>query len=561
MSFFREGQSFAKPLAELATALRQDVEWIREHTRLGEAAARWQARTRAGGGAADDLLLRGDELAGAKAWAARRKDNAPEITPLLWSFLAASEDKAAALQNEERKRLAERERLVAETGRAQSNIRRVQRRSFLLLTGLALLVVLGTGGGLWAVFAGWRELMMYRALFLTGMIDESAGRGEYVDAMLIGLDALPDEKSASLRQRALPLEASAENALDGAWRKWPSRWGERKLLAGHTDSITAVAFSPDGALVQTGSWDKTARLWDAATGKTIAMLEGHTGAVTAVAFSPDGARVLTGSRDKTARLWDATTGKTVATLEGHTNAVTAVAFSPDGARVLTGSDDNAARLWDATTGKTIATLEGHTGPVAAVAFSPDGARVLTGSWDKTARLWDAATGKTVATLEGHTGPVAAVAFSPSGARVLTGSRDKTARLWPVFSSAQALVEEVKASALRCLTPEQRESFHLGAPPPRWCNARKLWPFADAAPSPVGWEERLLAAWDWAAAWFGKARAEVKTAAVTFSCLEQDSTRRNQRRHRERSVAIQGPPPQPYDPLDRRVASLLKRKCW
>jgi hypothetical protein len=67
--FFSEGQSFAKPLTELATALRQDVEWIREHTRLSEAAARWQARTRAGG-AADDLLLRGNDLTDARAWAA-----------------------------------------------------------------------------------------------------------------------------------------------------------------------------------------------------------------------------------------------------------------------------------------------------------------------------------------------------------------------------------------------------------------------------------------------------------------------------------------------------------
>jgi hypothetical protein len=61
--FFREGQSFARPLAELAAALRQDVEWIREHTRLTEAAARWQARIRGAG--ADDLLLRGEELTAA----------------------------------------------------------------------------------------------------------------------------------------------------------------------------------------------------------------------------------------------------------------------------------------------------------------------------------------------------------------------------------------------------------------------------------------------------------------------------------------------------------------
>jgi hypothetical protein len=118
--FFREGQSFVRPLRELADALRQDVEWIREHTRLSEAAARWQARGR-GSGAANDLLLRGDDLADAKAWVARRKENAPEITALLSSFLTASEERAAALANQERERLAERERLVAERERAQAS--------------------------------------------------------------------------------------------------------------------------------------------------------------------------------------------------------------------------------------------------------------------------------------------------------------------------------------------------------------------------------------------------------------------------------------------------------
>jgi len=66
-----------------------------------------------------------------------------------------------------------------------------------------------------------------------------------------------------------------------------------------------------------------------------------------VAFSPDGKRVLTGSADKTARLWDAATGAAVATLQGHTNYVVAGAFSPDGKGVLTGSRDKTAKLWSA----------------------------------------------------------------------------------------------------------------------------------------------------------------------------------------------------------------------
>ena len=107
--FFREGQSSLKPIAELATALRQDVEWIREHTRLTEIAVRWEARRQVGG-AADDLLLRGDDLKEVAAWAARRKENAPEITALQRSYLAASESYATSLADAERKRLEERER-------------------------------------------------------------------------------------------------------------------------------------------------------------------------------------------------------------------------------------------------------------------------------------------------------------------------------------------------------------------------------------------------------------------------------------------------------------------
>jgi WD40 repeat protein len=149
----------------------------------------------------------------------------------------------------------------------------------------------------------------------------------------------------------------------------------------------------------------------------------------------------------------------------------------------------------------------------AVAFSPDGTRVVTGSWDNTARLWDAATGMVVATLAGHTGAVEAAAFSPDGTRVLTGSQDNTARVWSVSKSAQDLVNIVRTSVPRCLTPVQREAFHLGTPPPRWCYQRNLWPFADHGQSYTGggnppygppaatWDERLIAAWDWISSWF------------------------------------------------------------
>ena len=84
--------------------------------------------------------------------------------------------------------------------------------------------------------------------------------------------------------------------------------------------MRAVASSPDGKRVASGSIDNTVRLWDAGTGASLLTLQGHTESVFAVAFSPDGKRVASGSGDKTVRLWDAETGSPLATLEGHTSA-------------------------------------------------------------------------------------------------------------------------------------------------------------------------------------------------------------------------------------------------
>jgi len=240
---------------------------------------------------------------------------------------------------------------------------------------------------------------------------------------------------------------------DGTARVWDAATGkELRQFEGHTGWVLSVAFSPDGRQVLTGSGnpfertsDNTARLWDAATGQELRRFEGHTDPVTSVAFSPDGRQVLTGSGDKTARLWDAATGKELRRFEGHTDWVVSVAFSPDGRQVLTGSGflgifgesrDNTARLWDVTTGQEFRRFEGHTEAVWSVAFSPDGRQVLTGSGDKTARLWDAATGKELRRFEGHTEAVWSVAFSPDGRQVLTGSWDKTARLWDVATGQE-----------------------------------------------------------------------------------------------------------------------------
>ena len=200
-------------------------------------------------------------------------------------------------------------------------------------------------------------------------------------------------------------------------------------LEGHTDQIRSLAYSPDGTLLASGSWDRKIKLWDVATRTNTATLEGHTGWVSALAFSPNGTVLVSGAWDRTVKLWDVVTEKNIDTLEEHTAWVNSVVFSRDGTLLASGAG-NTIKLWDVATWTDTATLV-HTDFVYSVVFSPDGTTLASGSWDNTIRLWDVARKKNSFTLEGHTSVVFDVAFSPDGTILASGWGE--VKLWDVMT--------------------------------------------------------------------------------------------------------------------------------
>jgi WD40 repeat protein len=249
---------------------------------------------------------------------------------------------------------------------------------------------------------------------------------------------------------AQPIEAVAFSAdgrriVTGSYDKTAKVWDattgvELLTIKGHKGHIYCVAFSPDNQRIVTGASmfavgisPGEAKVWDAATGQQIFDLKGHNYSVWSVAFSPDGRRIVTaaGERLYTAgevKVWDAATGQELLTLPCH-EYVDCVAFSPDGQRIVTGDYRNEVKVWDAATGKAVLSLKGHSQMISSVAFSPDGTRIVSSGWDKTAKVWDTATGREITTFQGHANVVASAAFSPDGTQIVTGSWDKTIKIW------------------------------------------------------------------------------------------------------------------------------------
>ena len=225
--------------------------------------------------------------------------------------------------------------------------------------------------------------------------------------------------------------------------------------------LLTASFSPDGNRVALVDWHPT--VCDVASGNALFELEGHTEQVRDIGYSPDGQWLVTASEDHTARIWHAATGKSMAVLPHDAKVIRAM-FSPGGRWIVTRTaDDRVIRVWDAASRKQVSEIDVGPKELASFALSPDGNFLVTALEEHTAEVFETRTGARVAELTGHTGPVRTPSFSPDGQRIVTAGLDGEVNLYAfkLGGTTTQLLTLARERVSRQLTAQER-AHHLPA---------------------------------------------------------------------------------------------------
>jgi WD40 repeat protein len=401
--------------------VNEDREFLLWRQRLRERSLQWQ-RTRE-----EDFLLRGAPLNEAEVWLARRVHEFQELERL---YIQES----AALRERERMRRLQTQRRITRLAVAAAV-------TFLILAGLATIQ--------WVRAREEGTIALARQLAVQAELVQSEADNLLDRSTLLAIESLrrhPLFEGNLAIQQGLKVLAKPVATL------------------AHSGRVNTIAYSHDGRYVATGSWDKTARVFEAMTGKEITQVR-FGDKVNAVAFSSRGQYVAAVSDDKTARVLEATTGKELARVK-FPEKVNAVAFSPDGDYVAARSDDGTARVFEARTGrlvrefgrgeKIIAELAHGVGENVShcqVAFDPDGRYVATSSYSEVT-VFDTRSGKVVAKVE-HPDMVNVLAFSQNGKYLATGGFQRTARLLDIQKRRQIPLEVGHTIQAIAFSPDSR----------------------------------------------------------------------------------------------------------
>jgi WD40 repeat protein len=224
---------------------------------------------------------------------------------------------------------------------------------------------------------------------------------------------------------------------------------EIRRYSGHTDTVHAVEFGPEGEIVLSGGEDKVVILWDIETGEELERFEGHSDAVRDVAISPD--RTLAATSGCLSRLqnaancqtieiiiWDLTTGEELYRIEDEAWEAN-IDISSSSRYLVYPSTVNSVVIWDIRQKRILYRLEGHTDKARVAEFSPDERMVLSGSSDGVLILWDTFSGHMIRRFLGHPTMITSIAFSPDGQKAVSGSGAFSSGLGPLSSQDNTLI--------------------------------------------------------------------------------------------------------------------------